>query len=1019
MLKQVLNDVRNPGPEFRGAPFWAWNAKLEPEELRRQIRFMKEMGLGGFFMHSRVGLNTPYLKKEWFDCVRACIDEAEKLGMNPWLYDEDRWPSGAGGGYVTKNPEFRQRCLQLEVLDAVPEKPEPALATFAGELRGPMLSRPRKFNPGSDKLKKGEKLLVFRVRTAECSSWYNGQTYLDTMSPKAVGKFIEVTHEAYRREISSKFGHPVQGIFTDEPNFIHWFAKDKTAWTDALPEKFREKYGYDILDHLPELFYLADDEEFSMARLNYRDLCTELFVQAFARLIGEWCGRNNLMMTGHVLCEDDLVSQTAIVGSPMRFYQFMQAPGIDLLTEHWGIFNTAKQCTSAAHQFGRPRRLSETYGCTGWDFPFAGHKALGDWQFAMGINFRCQHLAWYSMAAEAKRDYPASISYQSPWYREFDTVEHYFGRLGAALSEGEEQRDLLVIHPGESTWGFYAGSTDDEGKNPVYAEERLALTRLTNPILAANIDFDFGDEEIMSRLGSVKEGKLFVNKAGYRAVLVPQLRTIRSATLRLLSDFAAKGGKVFFYGTAPARLDGGKSAKPAEAFKKFRHIREEDFSDEVSPYARRVSICDAAGHEIAPALYILKRAEDHQTLFICNYSTPFLDRQMEYGMVRDRRLEFPVVRVSAAADPGQSVFELDLMTGKITKVESRYEAGALRFETSLPALGSRLFFLTSENIANAVPPVRTELEGRTLALPETGWKITKDDFNVLVLDRAAYSADGEPESAEKYFIKIDDELRKKLGAEPRGGLMVQPWLSVEKSPERTLALTLDYSFQVSQIPSEPCWLALERPDLYEIAVNGVPLEKKDGGFWCDICLRRLALAPAMLKLGRNTITLKCSYQQYLPGLESMFLLGNFGVIGTTLTAPVEMLSIGDWCDQGLPHYSGNLTFRTSVVLEKKERRPCMLRIPDWRGVSLAVSVNGRPRIMIPWPPYSADISADLKDGENVIEITVFGHRRNAFGPFYLDTKWPAWTGPFQFKEEKMTEKQLVPCGLLKAPVLEF
>lgn len=59
MVQKFIEKIENPAAQFRGAPFWAWNGKLEPEELRRQIRDMKRMGLGGFFMHSRVGLNTP------------------------------------------------------------------------------------------------------------------------------------------------------------------------------------------------------------------------------------------------------------------------------------------------------------------------------------------------------------------------------------------------------------------------------------------------------------------------------------------------------------------------------------------------------------------------------------------------------------------------------------------------------------------------------------------------------------------------------------------------------------------------------------------------------------------------------------------------------------------------------------------------------------------------------------------------------------------------------------------------
>ena len=106
-----------PSSPYRGKPFWAWNGPLAAEELRRQIRVFKGMGLGGGFMHSRVGLATPYLSEEWFDLIRACADESRKNDMEAWLYDEDRWPSGAAGGLVTKDPEYRQRYLRMTIAD--------------------------------------------------------------------------------------------------------------------------------------------------------------------------------------------------------------------------------------------------------------------------------------------------------------------------------------------------------------------------------------------------------------------------------------------------------------------------------------------------------------------------------------------------------------------------------------------------------------------------------------------------------------------------------------------------------------------------------------------------------------------------------------------------------------------------------------------------------------------------------------------------------------------------------------
>lgn len=82
---------RNPTSEFRGAPFWAWNCKLDKEELLRQIDILQRMGFGGYHMHCRVGLDTPYLSDEFMEMISVCVDRAKEKQMLAWLYDEDRW----------------------------------------------------------------------------------------------------------------------------------------------------------------------------------------------------------------------------------------------------------------------------------------------------------------------------------------------------------------------------------------------------------------------------------------------------------------------------------------------------------------------------------------------------------------------------------------------------------------------------------------------------------------------------------------------------------------------------------------------------------------------------------------------------------------------------------------------------------------------------------------------------------------------------------------------------------------
>ena len=50
---------KNPTAEYRSAPFWAWNSKLEKEELLWQIEEFKKMGFGGAHMHVSVENDGP------------------------------------------------------------------------------------------------------------------------------------------------------------------------------------------------------------------------------------------------------------------------------------------------------------------------------------------------------------------------------------------------------------------------------------------------------------------------------------------------------------------------------------------------------------------------------------------------------------------------------------------------------------------------------------------------------------------------------------------------------------------------------------------------------------------------------------------------------------------------------------------------------------------------------------------------------------------------------------------------
>jgi len=290
----ALTDAwQNPGREFRSAPFWSWNSKLEPDRLCRAIDSMHAAGMGGFFMHSRYGLKTPYLSDEWFKCVSACVERARELGMKAYLYDEDRWPSGSAGGIVTrKHPEYGMVNL-LCARAAEPAENAERLATFAVSFDESERIVSYREAETSDDVKPGETLLSFDVVPTPGTGWHNDGQYLDTMSPDAVAEFIRVTHQAYADRYGEDFGKLVPAIFTDEPNYGSARSDPekgeyKLVWTGQMPREFVKRRGYDIRQHLPELVFASAEGEFSKVRHDFYRTAVQWLKDGAIGKVKEW-----------------------------------------------------------------------------------------------------------------------------------------------------------------------------------------------------------------------------------------------------------------------------------------------------------------------------------------------------------------------------------------------------------------------------------------------------------------------------------------------------------------------------------------------------------------------------------------------------------------------------------------------------------------------------------------------------------------------------------------------------------
>jgi len=1001
----------SPGREFRSAPFWSWNSKLDPDRLCRAIDSMHAAEMGGFFMHSRYGLKTPYLSDEWFTCVSACVERARELGMKAYLYDEDRWPSGSAGGIVTrKHPEYGMVNL-LCTSAAEPAENAERLATFAVSLDESGRMASYREAETSDDVKPGETLMSFDVVPTPTTGWHNDGQYLDTMSPDAVAEFIRVTHQAYADRYGEDFGELVPAIFTDEPNYGSSRSDPdkgeyRQVWTSQMPREFVKRRGYDVRQHLPELVFASADGEFSKVRHDFYRTATELFVEAFSQQIGQWCGKHKIALTGHMLCEETLASQIRVVGACMPHYEHMQWPGIDILCDQDRELITAKQCSSVADQLGKPRVLSELYGCTGWDWPLEGHKFVGDWQFAAGVNFRCPHLTHFSLAGGAKRDYPASIFSHSPWWPHYGIVEDYFSRLSLALTEGTPVRDVLVIHPVESGWAtaFLAG------ERSLLPEMDDALNKLTRTLSNEHYDWDFADESLLASHGKVDNKGLKVGLLNYKLAIVPPSMTLRKTTVDILAAFQAKGGRVLFVGRRPELVD----SEPNETIDTLIAASEtcdsvESVTTAIEPLLeRRVSVTES-GKELTCAWAMLRKIDHGHLLFV-----------QSHDRAAGHRVEVSV----AAAGP---VVLWDARTGKQTRVDATISGkggdAKAQFELDLPPTGSALVTL-GLNVPDAAEP-----EPAPSVISETAltgpFDIERAEPNTMPLDYCQYSFGDEPFSDDIPVLKADQAIRAKFGLGSRLGGEHQPWYlyaagTVDTAPRGLCRLR--FGFHVTDLP-RTCRLGVERPEDFAITVNGKDAGEADG-FWVDEDIRTIDIADLLIE-GDNEVLLTMDYRPDME-LEDLYLVGEFGTAlregnapapgSMTLTAAPSRLELGSWVGQGLDFYGGCVRYRMTV--RKSLGRRVRIRLPGVSATAVVVHA-GSEKLVLPWAPMEVELTDALTDGDNAVTVEVIGGRKNILGPMHVP--WQSWTGPGHFDPNNTDwtrHYQLVDHGLTEAVIIE-
>ena len=960
-MQRFVKEIREHAIEHGSIPFWSWNDKLEEGELRRQINVMHALGMKGFFMHARGGLETEYLSEEWYDAIRACVDEAKKLGMEAWSYDENGWPSGFAGGELLKDKANWATYLKYETRAEYPMD-ENVLGVYViadGKCR---------------------RVTAAEAGVSEYAVVLQGwdESYVDTMDREITLKFIAATHEEYKKKIG--FSEAMPGFFTDEPQYYRW----ATPWSNKMPQEFQDRYGYDVRDGLAALF--VDHEGAEEFRWDYYRLCHELFINGFIKTIYDWCEANGCKLTGHAVEESTLAGQMWCCGGIMPFYAYEHIPGIDYLGRGIASDIAPRQLGSACAQLGKTQTISEMFGCCGWDVSPNELKRIAELQYVNGVNTMCQHLYPYSIRGQRKNDYPCHYSEHLPWQKALKQFDNYFNNLGYLVSRGVEVARVLVIHPIHSAYLTYKRKEDAASVKQLQDD----LYALNACLSERQIPYHFGDECMMAEMASVEGSRLRVGKCAYDFVIVPAMDSLDSNTAELLKAYLTAGGRLWLFGKAPTRIDGRKA--------------ELDWLRSTCDFANIQASADATllmdGKNVPQLRAMERRTADGRIFFVTNLTGETL-KNVTFT-VRDCK--------------GLCTLDMDTLAYHMLPTKANEDGSCaltLDFEDS-----ESFVIIEAEGTVKPCTATARFLRREDIPLSK-GFRLTERPENALTLDSAAISYDGVSYERPRPIICIKDML---LRAKYRGPLYLKYAFDIKALPESLhfAAEPLKYKrVTVNGMPIDldgPWWL-----DRSFLTKDITPLVREGHNeVVMEIDYFQRDYVYYVLYGGVSESLRNCL--NFDTEIESAYLFGHFRV--DTDTARWEAAENNAWCydgaftiapqtdvidiqnivKDGYPFFAGAIEAETTYDYTPGGAAELSV---NGRYAVCEVTVNGVPAGQLMFKRH-LNIRRFLRQGENVIRLKLYNANRNLLGPHHYAVPEPLAVGPTTFTLESQWQDEQCP-----------
>jgi len=546
--------------------WWWFGPTVEKAQLEREMRLMKEGGIGGFevqpvyalILDESNGTKTlPFLSDEFVDALRFTAAKARELGLRFDLTLGSGWPFG-GPTVKIDHAAARLRYEHVKIDSSTRFVKVPSIG--AGEkLLAVFLARVEGSAFAPDGLRELTEVNEGVVRLSnvpagphEVMFFISSRTGMQVKRPAVGGEGFVLDHmnraatDAYLKTVGDRllqaFGsQPPYAIFCDSLEVYN------SDWSYDFLEEFKRRRGYDLKPLLPALVTDMGRQTKSLRR-DWGLTLSELLNERFMAPMRDWSKRNGTRFR---------IQGYGVPAAALSSNAYADLPEGE--GAQWKVVRATRWASSASHIYGRPVTSSETW--TWLNSPSfratpLDVKAEADVHFLQGINQLIGH-GWPYTAPGVEypgwRFYAAGVfNEKNPWWIVMPDVSKYLQRVSFMMRQGRQMNDVAVYLSNDDGWA------DMNPGNPHLIEvlrERVGGDLLP-AIFEAGYNLDFFDEGAFKQVGRVDNGSLVLGQNKYKVVVLPNVERISIETYRKFEEFVRGGGILIATRRTPAEQPG-------------------------------------------------------------------------------------------------------------------------------------------------------------------------------------------------------------------------------------------------------------------------------------------------------------------------------------------------------------------------------------------------------------------------------------------------------------------------------